>query len=86
MKVELKHKIRPQGEHNKLVYICPECDYDTFDMLVRDLAIGWFKVLDEWVCCSECPKCFTKWYHHDRHLDLYGSFVKQINLKNLKDI
>ncbi len=75
--LDLKYKIPQQGEYNELIYQCKDCDYTTFDDEDKDTsnyALGWFKLLDEWCMVWECPKCFTKWFHHDRDLHYHRHY------------
>lgn len=79
---ELKHRIPMQGEYNEYVSDCQECEFTLWD--IKDsttVTIGWFELNGEWMITWECPKCFTKWYHHDRTLELYRHHLIVENIK-----
>ena len=80
--VVLKYRIRKQGKYCASVSTCEKCKFSLWD--IEDstvLTIGWFEFKGEWFIVWECPKCFTKWYHHDRKLEFYRQhlIVENIN-------
>lgn len=86
--MELKDRVRPQGEYNVHVYICLDCNLNInteTDNTTVDYALGWFQVKGEWVYVWECPKCGAKWYHHDRQLEAYRHFKLKEKIKKEED-
>jgi len=79
MKVDLNDKVRQQGEYNVSVRTCLECSHRVDTSI--EYALGWFQVNGEWALVWECPKCFAKWWHHDKELDGYGTYkiINNIN-------
>jgi len=75
MKPQTKHIIPRTGEWCSAVHNC-DCGFDNWDAEdVRKLFMGWFQQNDQWMVIWECPKCFKKWYHHDRKLFYYKLFL-----------
>jgi hypothetical protein len=82
--MDLKHKIRQQGEYNEYISECLDCDYKTdYETTYHwNHAIGWFQVLGDWCMAWECPKCGAKWYHHDRDLSYYRHHLIHKRIKS----
>jgi hypothetical protein len=82
-KLDLKHKIPKQGKYNEYISECLECNYtpnQSNDDSHIFHAVGWFQLNGEWCMVWECPKCFAKWYHHDRELDFYYAWLRYNNI------
>ena len=80
--IKTKYRIPLQGEYNEGIYDCPECGYQS-ENVVED-AIGFADSNIGNVLIWECPKCFLKWYFHSHWEEMgknfyYGMFLNAID-------
>lgn len=74
--IDEKYRIPLTGDRNNSIMWCPNCDYE-MPNTIEDI-IGFSEYQGEVVKILECPKCFTKHWHHMRELDEYRRFQRFI--------
>lgn len=79
-KIDQKYKIAPVGSYNRMVHICPSCDYDISSKTesYMDNIIGFASAPVGHVSCLECPNCFEKWHCHIKDDIVYSCFQHAI--------